>query len=111
MNRKKVTDFIQFSDEKLKKNNLFETDNFFCDVYCLKPGQKQKAHTHAQEDKIYYVLKGNGLAQLGEEEFAVKEGDCLLAEKGELHGVRNEDCNEFILLVFMTPNPNRKESN
>jgi len=35
-----------FSSEKMQKVNLFETDNLFCDLYCLRPGQAQKPHTH-----------------------------------------------------------------
>ena len=40
----------QFSAEKMQKINLFETENFFCDIYCLEPGQGQKAHAHQEED-------------------------------------------------------------
>ena len=28
----------RFSAEKMQKLNLFETDQMFCDVYCLGPG-------------------------------------------------------------------------
>jgi hypothetical protein len=42
----------RFSPEKLQKLNLFETERFFCDVYCLEPGQEQKAHAHPGSDKL-----------------------------------------------------------
>ena len=53
----------RFAPEKLQKLNLFETDGFFCDVYCLEPGQEQKAHAHAGSDKLYAVLEGLGLGE------------------------------------------------
>ena len=57
-----------FSPEKMQKNNLFETDRFFCDVYCLEPGQSQAPHDHAASDKVYLVLEGEGTFQVGSEE-------------------------------------------
>lgn len=35
-----LADFKQFSSEKMKKNNLFQTPRFFCDIYCFEPGQE-----------------------------------------------------------------------
>jgi len=40
-NFKKLSDVLQFSPEKMKKNGVFETDRFFCDTYCFEPGQEQ----------------------------------------------------------------------
>jgi len=39
-------DFKQFSSDKMKKNNLFQTPRFFCDIYGFEPGQAQKGHVH-----------------------------------------------------------------
>ena len=39
----RVDDFKQFSAEKMKKNNLFQTARFFCDVYGFEPGQARRA--------------------------------------------------------------------
>ena len=47
MDVRHLSDFQAFSDDKLKKHNLFQTARFFLDVYCLKPGQSQKPHAHA----------------------------------------------------------------
>jgi hypothetical protein len=41
-----VTRRAQFSDEKMQKVGLIETDRFFFDLYCLGPGQSQKVHRH-----------------------------------------------------------------
>ncbi len=42
----------RFSPEKMVKVGLFETERFFCDLYCFEPGQAQKPHTHAGSDKV-----------------------------------------------------------
>ena len=54
----KLSDYQLFSSEKMKKNNIFETPRFFCDIYCFEPGQEQKGHIHGEQDKVYLVLEG-----------------------------------------------------
>ena len=48
-----------FAAAKMAKNNLFESERMFCDVYCLEPGQAQRVHAHAASDKVYYVIEGD----------------------------------------------------
>jgi hypothetical protein len=59
MNAVDLSEFQQFSNEKMKKNNVFQTPRFFCDIYCFEPGQEQKGHTHVEQDKVYLVLQRN----------------------------------------------------
>ncbi|MCA1827076.1 MAG: cupin domain-containing protein, partial [Myxococcales bacterium] len=70
----KISTFTQrrFDAGKMQKLNLFETERFFCDVYCLEPGQSQKAHAHAGSDKVYAVLQGTVVARVGGEERELK---------------------------------------
>jgi quercetin dioxygenase-like cupin family protein len=96
-----------FSSEKMQKVNLFETDNLFCDIYCLRPGQAQKPHSHPGADKVYYVLEGSGTFQIGEEERVLRAGMIVLAPSGVDHGVNNTSNEDLTLLAFMAPNPNR----
>jgi hypothetical protein len=60
---KPLTEAISFSEEKMKKNSLFDSPHLFYDLYCLLPGQHQKVHAHESSDKIYYVLEGVGRPQ------------------------------------------------
>jgi quercetin dioxygenase-like cupin family protein len=108
MEHKDVFEQMRFAPEKLQKINLFETKNFFCDIYCLEPGQEQKAHAHQGEDKVYYVLSGNGTFQVGEEFKTLGERQAVFAPAGSVHGVKNTSAERMTLLVFMTPNPNFK---
>ena len=101
----KLSDVVEFSTEKLKKVSLFDTDNFFCDVYCLEPGQSQKVHSHGDSDKIYYILKGNGKVTVGSEEKELAPDDITLAPAGEDHGVVNHTQDKLVMLVFMAPKP------
>ncbi|MFQ5444288.1 MAG: cupin domain-containing protein [Nitrospinales bacterium] len=105
MNIVKVRDRVAFSSEKMKKVSLFDSDRFFCDIYCLEPGQKQKIHAHADSDKVYYVLEGKGSVTVGEEERGICAGEITMAPAGEVHGVANGSGDPLVLLVFMAPKP------
>jgi quercetin dioxygenase-like cupin family protein len=102
---KKISDAMQFSAEKMKKNGIFETERFFCDLYCFEPGQTQPAHTHEGSDKVYYVVKGKGLFQVGGEERQLGEGEIAMAPSGQKHGVTNNGAERLVVLVYMAPKP------
>ena len=102
---KKLADAMQSSPEKMKKNSVFETDRFFCDTYCFEPGQEQTPHTHAGQDKIYYVLEGRGAFTVGTEERELAAGEIALAPAGQSHGVANRGQARLVTLVFVTPKP------
>lgn len=108
MEVKLFTELKKFSPDKMVKVNLFETPNFFCDIYCLEPQQSQKPHIHHDADKIYFVLEGRGCFNIGEEKQTLGVGNTILAPTGLLHGVENLSEERLVLLVFMSPNPNIK---
>jgi quercetin dioxygenase-like cupin family protein len=100
-----LEDLRVFSPAKMRKNNLFETTRFFCDLYCLEAGQTQAPHTHNDSDKVYVVLEGEGTFLVGSEESALEAGQAVLAPSGEPHGVTNEGPDRLVCLVFMAPHP------
>jgi mannose-6-phosphate isomerase-like protein (cupin superfamily) len=100
-----VSDALEFSEEKMKKNALFDSPHLFYDAYCLLPGQSQKVHAHEGSDKVYYVIQGTGRFTVGEEEQDLGEGNAVIARAGENHGVRNETQENLVILVTMAPRP------
>lgn len=100
-----LEDLRSFDPAKMRKNNLFETSRFFCDLYCLEAGQAQAPHTHDGSDKVYVVLEGEGTFRIGAEETALEAGQAVLAESGQIHGVTNEGPGRLVCLVFMAPLP------
>jgi quercetin dioxygenase-like cupin family protein len=105
MNVVNLSDYQQFSSEKMKKNNLFQTPRFFCDIYCFEPGQEQKGHIHGEQDKVYLVLEGQGTFQVGLEKQVLGQGQGTMAPAGEEHGVKNHTDQRLKVLVFVAPNP------
>ncbi|MDQ3435747.1 MAG: cupin domain-containing protein [Actinomycetota bacterium] len=105
METRTVSDAVAFSEEKMKKNTLFDSPHLFYDAYCLLPGQFQKVHAHEGSDKVYYVLRGTGRFTVGEEERDLGEGNAVIARAGDPHGVRNETQDDLVILVTMAPRP------
>jgi quercetin dioxygenase-like cupin family protein len=100
-----VSEYKRFSPEKFQKMNLFETERMFCDVYCFEAGQEQTPHKHQGADKIYYVLEGKGLVQIGAERRELLPGMAAHASSGEEHAVENPGPDRLVMLVFMAPHP------
>ena len=105
METKNFQDLIRFSDDKMQKAPLFDSAKYFCDLYCLKPGQDQRIHTHEESDKIYFVLRGRGIFHIAGEEQELGAGQTVIARPGQAHGVTNASSEDLVLLVFMTPRP------
>src|SRR4051812_19533578 len=82
-------DSRRFSGEKMQKVTLFETPRFFCDVYCLEPGQAQKPHRHDGSDKLYAVLEGRARVTIGPDVGELGPGDAVLCPAGAEHGIEN----------------------
>ena len=105
MNVVNISDYQKFNSDKMKKNNMFQTPRFFCDVYGFEPGQAQKGHVHGDQDKVYIVLDGQGTFQVGKDEQVLGAGQGIMAPAGEEHGVRNHTQQRLSVLVFVAPNP------
>jgi oxalate decarboxylase/phosphoglucose isomerase-like protein (cupin superfamily) len=94
----------RFAADKMQKVGLFETPRLFCDLYCLEPGQAQKAHSHGAADKVYLVIEGHAQIQVGAERFEVGPRQAVLAPAGLDHGVANAGSERLVLYVFVAQN-------
>ena len=105
MDVRRLSELTGFSEQKLQKHNVFQSERFFLDVYCLRPGQAQKVHTHAESDKVYVVLEGVCRFSVGDEEAELGPGQAVLARAGQPHGAHNASGADVRLLVVMAPPP------
>ena len=105
MDVKHWVDEARFSAEKFQKVNPFDSERMFCDIYCFETGQQQALHSHADNDKIYHVLAGQGTFTVGTESGELKAGSTVLCPPGEDHGVVNTGNERLVVLVFMAPHP------
>ncbi len=101
----RVAGHARFQADKMAKIALATTSRAQLDLYCLEPGQSQKPHVHADQDKIYYVVEGRGRFTLEGAEDTAEAGEAIVAAAGAAHGVRNESDTRLLLLVIVSPPP------
>lgn len=91
------------SPEKFFKSTLVESPRLLLGLNCLEPGQAQAAHTHADQDKFYFVIEGDGEFTVGSETRLAGEGVMVLAPAGVPHGVTNLGSARLVVLVGIAP--------
>jgi len=101
-----VKDHVKLQPDKMAKVALATTTRAQLDLYCVAPGQAQKAHAHADQDKIFYlVLEGHGRFQVDSTEMQAGPGEAIVARAGVVHGVTNDGTEPLLILVVVTPPP------
>ena len=91
--------------EKMYKSTLFESSRLLLGLNCLEPGQSDRAHTHPDQDKFYFVLEGEGEFALGSETLTATAGQTIIAPAGVTHGVANKANSRLVILMGLTPWP------
>jgi quercetin dioxygenase-like cupin family protein len=104
---KKITirDHVRWEPDRMAKVALGATERALLDLYCVAPGQTQKAHTHGDQDKIYVVLEGEGRISVGGSEERFGPGEAVIAPAGVEHGLVNDGPASLLVLVVVTPPP------
>src|SRR5262245_22939104 len=100
-----VKDHAKVQPEKMAKIALATTGRAHLDLYCLGPGQSQKAHVHEDQDKICYVLEGRGRFTLNGVDETLAPGEAIVAPAGASHGIENTGAVPLLVLVVVTPPP------
>ena len=97
-----------FRPDKMGKADLLRTERLFAGLNCFEPGQEHELHTHAGQDKLYYVVEGQGIVRVGGDESTVRPGDLVLARADEPHALRNPGPERLIVMAIMAPPPGAK---
>ena len=101
----RIEDHVKFDEARMAKIALATTSRCQLDLYCIAPGQAQRPHKHADQDKIYYVLEGLGRFSLAGNDLRLATGEALVAPAGVEHGVANDGTDPLLVLVVVTPPP------
>ena len=87
--------------------NLFNTENAMITVITLKPGQSLKKHI-TPVDVAFYVLKGEGVVEVGDEKATVGEDTLVESPKDISHCWYNESEADLRFMVIKAPKPDKK---
>jgi mannose-6-phosphate isomerase-like protein (cupin superfamily) len=100
-----LREHARFSAERMVKVGLAATPRVQLDLYCLEPGQEQKAHVHADQDKVYLVLEGRARVVVDGGEEALGPGEAAVARAGQAHGLANPGPDRLLVAVVVSPPP------
>ena len=71
--------------------------------YTTRAGEEPPDHTHATEDEIFYVLKGELSFRSGDETFEAADGGFIVLPRGIEHGYQIRSRGDVRLLVITSP--------
>jgi quercetin dioxygenase-like cupin family protein len=104
---KAVSSLARFVPDRMGKSTLAQGATLFAGLNSFEPGQEHAAHTHEGQDKLYYVLEGSGVVQIGEQSETLSPGDAALAPSGVLHSIRNPGPRRLIVMAILAPPPRK----
>ncbi len=61
------------------------------DLVEVEPHQTSSVHRHNEAETVLYILDGEAIIRVGDEQVAVRAGDRLLVHRGQFHGVTTAD--------------------
>ena len=66
----------------------------------FESGQSCEKHSHPTMDEYFFVYKGSGIYEIGEEVLSINEGDFIRIPANTLHKLYLKKNNKFIELVY-----------
>lgn len=80
--------------------NDFKSSLQFLHETSITPSSTIGYHKHAGNEEIYYVIEGEGVMTVDEEEKKVTAGDAVITHSGSSHGLKNIGDKDLKILVF-----------
>jgi mannose-6-phosphate isomerase-like protein (cupin superfamily) len=99
-----------FEVKEFKKGERFskkavDNSNVLIHFHFYSPNSKVKLHQHADAVDIYYVIEGEGLVTIENEERVLRKGDIVAIPENSVHGVVNPYKKPLIMLDILAPKP------
>ena len=80
-----------------------EGTSFIACVEIFDVGGRTPPNAHLRAHEMFFVLKGEGVAQAGDRTVPIKTGDSLLVPPGSTHVIENTGRGRLYTLTLMVP--------
>ncbi|HEY4362484.1 MAG TPA: cupin domain-containing protein [Bryobacteraceae bacterium] len=104
---KQISGLAQFTPEKMGKSTVAQGSFLFAGLNSFEPGQEHAPHAHQGQDKLYLVLEGSGLVQIGDQTEQLSAGDAAFAPSGVIHSIRNPGPERLVVMAVLGPPPHK----
>ena len=102
---KNLARLARFNAAKMGKTTVAQGEYLFAGLNSFEPGQEHAPHAHDGQDKLYVILEGAGLVQIGGQEERLAAGDIAFAPAGVLHSIRNPGPDRLVVMAILGPPP------
>ena len=100
-----VSSLATFAPGKMAKSTVVQGEYLFAGLNSIEPGQEHAPHAHMGQDKLYFVLEGSGVVQVGQESERLSAGDAAFAPSGVIHSIRNPGPERLVVMAILAPPP------
>jgi quercetin dioxygenase-like cupin family protein len=76
------------------------SDNSVFGVTYFPPGGRHEIHRHENAEEVEYLVQGEGVARVGEDDVAMGVGDAVFVPRNEYHGFRNTSDSETAVMIW-----------
>src|SRR5262245_6887334 len=104
---KRLSGYATFAPEKMTKSTLAQGEFLFVGLNSFEPDQEHASHAHEGQDKLYLILEGSGMVQIGEQTEFLFAGDAAFAPSGVVHSIRNPGPHRLVVMTIMAPPPRK----
>ena len=104
---KRVSSFAKFAADKMGKSTVVQGDYLFAGLNSFEPGQEHASHAHEGQDKLYIILEGSGMVQVGEQTELLTAGDAAFAPSAVVHSICNPGPHRLVVMAILAPPPRK----
>jgi oxalate decarboxylase/phosphoglucose isomerase-like protein (cupin superfamily) len=76
------------------------SDNSVFGITYFPPGSRHEIHRHENAEEVEYIVQGEGVARVGEDDVAMGAGDTVFVPRNDYHGFRNTSETETAVMVW-----------
>ena len=92
-------------DSRSRLDLLTDAPDLKADRIVYHPGDSAARHYHVGSDHLFVVLRGRGVAHLGDRTVELRAGDVIDAPEGVVHWFENRSDGEFAFVEYWSPPP------
>ena len=102
---RQVSSLAKFTPERMGKSTVVQGEFLFAGLNSFEPGQEHAPHAHEGQDKLYLILEGNGMVQVGDQTERLSAGDAAFAPSGMVHSILNPGPERLVVMAVLGPPP------
>jgi mannose-6-phosphate isomerase-like protein (cupin superfamily) len=85
------------------RREVFTTSRLQVVLMSLQPGEEIGLETHEDTDQVFYIVKGEGYAAVGDESHAFERGSLVVVPAGTPHNLVNDSGESLKLFTLYVP--------